>query len=60
MKAACFLCHDVFITMNGKVVFKGFKKPLYEVLPDIFYCEGLSDLEMAVWDEHAKALMKDN
>ncbi len=59
VKSACYLCHDIEIS-GGKILFTGFKKPLYEAIPDIFYCGVLTDFEIAVWNEHGKQLMESN
>jgi len=42
------------------VLFNGIKRPLHEAVPDIFYYDYMTDLEIAVWNYHAKKLMKDN
>lgn len=60
VKSACYLCHDISVAGNGKIIFRGFKRPLHEAIPDIFYYDFVTDFEMAVWNEHAAQIMESN
>jgi len=40
--------------MDGRIVFKGVNKSLFETIPDIFPYGYTTDLELAIWAYHAQ------